>query len=98
MTEDLDNYESEIENALSNNSIKKADKFAHELNASYEAAESYTKKSERISLRLTPTDLKAIKTTAIEEGIPYQTLISGVLHKFVTGKLVDSKHNSSDNM
>ena len=35
--------------------------------------------------------LKDIQVKALEEGIPYQTLIASVLHKYVTGKLVDAK-------
>jgi predicted DNA binding CopG/RHH family protein len=40
---------------------------------------------------MTSKDLEAIKTYAIEEGLPYQTLMSSVLHKFITGRLVDQK-------
>jgi len=57
--------------------------------------QSYAKatlaKDKRITLRLSSLDLEAIQTKAIEEGIPYQTLISSILHKFVTGRLVESK-------
>jgi predicted DNA binding CopG/RHH family protein len=57
--------------------------------------QSYAKaaiaKDKRITLRLSSIDLEIIQTIAIEEGIPYQTLISSVLHKYVTGKLVESK-------
>lgn len=47
-------------------------------------------KDKRITLRLSSLDLDAIQTRAIEEGIPYQTLISSILHKYVTGRLVES--------
>lgn len=46
-------------------------------------------KDKRITLRLSSIDLDAIQTRAIEEGIPYQTLISSILHKYVTGRLVE---------
>ena len=49
-------------------------------------------KDKRITLRLSSIDLESIQTIAIEEGIPYQTLISSVLHKYVTGRLVERKH------
>lgn len=48
-------------------------------------------KDKKITLRLSSLDLEAIQTRAIEEGIPYQTLISSILHKFVTGRLMESK-------
>ncbi len=48
-------------------------------------------KDRRITLRVSSMDLEGIQIRAIEEGIPYQTLISSVLHKYVTGRLVDRK-------
>jgi predicted DNA binding CopG/RHH family protein len=47
-------------------------------------------KDKRITLRLSSLDLEAIQAKAIEEGIPYQTLISSILHKYVTGRLVEN--------
>lgn len=46
-------------------------------------------KDKRITLRLSSIDLESIQTIAVEEGIPYQTLISSILHKYVTGRLVE---------
>jgi predicted DNA binding CopG/RHH family protein len=63
--------------------------------------QSYAKatiaKDRRITLRLSSADLAGIQTKAIEEGIPYQTLISSIIHKYVTGRLVDTnqRHTSS---
>ncbi|GJQ60427.1 MAG: hypothetical protein K8F52_07070 [Candidatus Scalindua rubra] len=45
-----------------------------------------------ISLRVNNQDLEQIKLKAEREGIPYQTLISSVLHKFVTDQLIDQKN------
>jgi predicted DNA binding CopG/RHH family protein len=57
--------------------------------------QSYAKaaiaKDKRITLRLSSIDLESIQTIAVEEGIPYQTLISSVLHKYVTGRLVEQR-------
>jgi predicted DNA binding CopG/RHH family protein len=47
-------------------------------------------KDKRITLRLSSADLEGIRARAIEEGIPYQTLISSVIHKYVTGRLVEA--------
>jgi predicted DNA binding CopG/RHH family protein len=56
--------------------------------------QSYAKatlaKDKKITLRLSSLDLEALQAKAIEEGIPYQTLISSILHKYVTGRLVES--------
>ncbi|MGH8001724.1 MAG: antitoxin [Brasilonema sp.] len=57
--------------------------------------QSYAKatlaKDKQITLRLSSLDLDAIQTKAIEEGIPYQTLISSILHKYITGRLVERR-------
>jgi predicted DNA binding CopG/RHH family protein len=49
------------------------------------------KKDKRINIRLNEKDLESIQNIAVDEGIPYQTLISSLIHKFVTGKLIDKK-------
>lgn len=55
---------------------------------------SYAKETltqdKKITLLLSSLDLEALQAKAIEEGIPYQTLISSILHKYVTGRLVES--------
>jgi predicted DNA binding CopG/RHH family protein len=55
---------------------------------------SYAKETltqdKKITLRLSSLDLEELQAKAIEEGIPYQTLISSILHKYVTGRLVES--------
>lgn len=52
-------------------------------------------KDKRITLRLSSFDLDALQAKAIEEGIPYQTLISSILHKYATGLLVDRRQEGS---
>ncbi len=49
------------------------------------AARNTLKKDRRINLRLTQKDYKQIQIKAIEEGVPYQTLISSIVHKFLNG-------------
>jgi predicted DNA binding CopG/RHH family protein len=51
------------------------------------AARNTLKKDKRINLRLTQKDYHQIQIRAIEEGIPYQTLISSVIHKYLNGSL-----------
>jgi predicted DNA binding CopG/RHH family protein len=50
-------------------------------------AQEELKRKSRINIRISARDLKAIKLKAVEEGMPYQTLIASVLHRYVTGKL-----------
>lgn len=56
------------------------------------AAKNYQRKGKRITIRVYENDLEKIKQIAFEEGLPYQTFITGILHKLSTGYL---KHNSS---
>jgi predicted DNA binding CopG/RHH family protein len=47
------------------------------------------KKDRRVNIRISGKDLEALQKRAIEEGIPYQTLIASLLHKYVSGRLVE---------
>ena len=51
------------------------------------AARNTLKKDKRINLRLTQKDYQQIQIKAIEEGLPYQTLISSLVHKYLNGTL-----------
>jgi len=46
----------------------------------------------RINVRISKRDVEALKTRALEEGIPYQTLVTSILHNYVTGKLEENSH------
>jgi predicted DNA binding CopG/RHH family protein len=48
-------------------------------------------KNKRINIRLSEIDLLGLQAKAVEEGLPYQTLISSVLHKYLTGTLTDKR-------
>jgi predicted DNA binding CopG/RHH family protein len=50
-----------------------------------EAARRYLRKDARINIRLSTADLEMLKRRAAQEGLPYQTLIASVLHKYVSG-------------
>lgn len=51
-------------------------------------AKSTLQKNKRINIRISEKDLTHIQRKAIEEGLPYQTLISSVIHKYVSGALL----------
>ncbi len=59
-----------------------------------EYARSTLKKDKRINIRISQKDLESIQNIAIEEGIPYQTLISSLIHKYVTGKMIEKNRAS----
>ncbi|NJD87923.1 MAG: hypothetical protein FIB05_07910 [Betaproteobacteria bacterium] len=53
------------------------------------AARATAIKDRRVNIRLSSIDLGDIQVKAMEEGVPYQTLIASVLHKYVTGRLAE---------
>jgi predicted DNA binding CopG/RHH family protein len=53
------------------------------------AARATAIKDRRVNIRLSSIDLADIQVKALEEGVPYQTLIASVLHKYVTGRLAE---------
>lgn len=54
-------------------------------------------KDKRINIRLSSRDLEDIQTRAAEEGMPYQTLIASVLHKYVSGRLIETAPRPTTN-
>ncbi|OGT46057.1 MAG: hypothetical protein A3E82_08030 [Gammaproteobacteria bacterium RIFCSPHIGHO2_12_FULL_38_11] len=53
-------------------------------------AKNTLKKDARINIRMPSSDLMRIKKIAEDDGLPYQTLIASIIHKFISGRLVDS--------
>ena len=60
-----------------------------------EAASETFKKDKRINIRISSRDLDAIQKRALVEGMPYQTLVSSILHKYISGSLRDISANKS---
>jgi predicted DNA binding CopG/RHH family protein len=82
----LDKYEEEIEDSLSEiRSVSPARR------KKIETIIRKANEKKNISLRVNSQDLDLLKIYAEKEGMPYQTLISSVLHKFVTDQFVDQK-------
>jgi predicted DNA binding CopG/RHH family protein len=55
-------------------------------------ARNTLKKDKRLNIRISERDLIELQKRAISEGLPYQTYISSIIHKFVSGKLVEVKN------
>ncbi len=49
------------------------------------------KKDMRVNIRISKKDLEALQKRALEDGIPYQTLMASVLHKYVSGRLFEKQ-------
>lgn len=46
-------------------------------------------KSSRVNIRISPQDLEGMQQKALQEGIPYQTLMASVIHKYVAGRFIE---------
>jgi len=91
----LDPYEQDIEDNLDKSKPLSSKAKARELSKLQSAAKEHAKKrkkEQRISIRVFASDLERIKEIAEEEGLPYQTLVTSILHKFSTGRLVVKEH------
>lgn len=86
-----DSLEADILKAYDRGVLKSVAPTKSEL-AKFKAAASATFiKERRVNIRLSSPDLMDIQARALEEGIPYQTLIASVLHKYVSGRLVEKR-------
>lgn len=81
-----DRYEHDILTAYDAGQLKSV-ATKSELARIQSAARATAIKDKRVNIRLSSGDLNDIQVKALEEGIPYQTLIASVLHKYVTGRL-----------
>ena len=83
-----DPYERRVLDAYDSGELKSVATKA-ELAKFRSAARATAIKDRRINIRLSSGDLSDIQVRALEEGVPYQTLIASVLHKYVTGRLAE---------
>ncbi len=82
----LDSFERQIEKAAgSYRSVSKSRK------RTIEATIDRARKSRTVNIRITESVLAELKRRSQEEGLPYQTLISSILHKYVTNRFVDEE-------
>ena len=89
----LDAYEKSLlaayeKGELQSTAVSKADRAAFKL-----AASATFIKDRRINIRLSSPDLMDIQARALEAGMPYQTFIASVLHKYVSGRLTEKLSN-----
>lgn len=90
---ELDAYELDVLAAFEKGLLKSV-ATKSELSRLRAAARATALKDKRVNIRLSSIDLQDIQARALEEGLPYQTLIASVLHKYVTGRLQDTDPSS----
>ena len=85
------NNEKELERSINNNEWKSVGNLSDMKKQVKLAAKNTLLKDQRMNIRIAQRDLEGLKTKALEEVMPYQTLVSSVLHKYVTGKLIEKE-------
>lgn len=86
----LDPYELEVLEAYESGKLKPIASKA-ELERMRAAARATAIKDKRVNIRLSSADLLDIQAKALAEGMPYQTLIASILHKYAAGKLAEKE-------
>jgi predicted DNA binding CopG/RHH family protein len=87
----LDKYEKEVLSAYESGKLKSVGASEAALRRYREYARATLTKNRRINIRVSTQDISDIQARAAEEGMPYQTLVASVLHKFATGRLVEKR-------
>jgi len=90
----LDEYENEILEEYEAGNMRSIGISDSEKKNLSEVAGNTLKKNKRVNIRLSEHDLKAIQSKALQEGLPYQTLISSLIHKYTNGLLVDKSRTA----
>ncbi len=85
--EPIDEEEKDLMESIERGEWRSVNNIEKEKENAIAAAQNTLKKDKRINLRLTQKDYHQIQVKAIEEGIPYQTLISSIIHKYLNGSL-----------
>jgi predicted DNA binding CopG/RHH family protein len=68
-----------------------------EIAAAKSIADATVAKAQRMNIRISEKDLIALRVRAMKEGMPYQTLVSSIIHKYLAGRLVEEGSDSLKN-
>jgi len=82
-------YEADILRSFENGEWKPIKNLKKEMERYREAAAETLLKNRRVNIRISAMDLERLQAKAAADGLPYQTLMASVLHKYVSGRLVD---------
>ena len=85
----LDEEEQEILDAIESGAWELVKPKKSELRNYADVARNTLRKDQRMNIRISKSDLNRIKAKAAKEGMPYQTLVSSLIHKYVCGQRID---------
>jgi len=86
----IDDEERDLVESIERGEWKSVRNLEAEIKKHQAYARNTLKKDKRVNIRISSRDLEAIQTRAVEDGIPYQTLMASVLHRFVAGRLKEA--------
>jgi len=87
----FDKEEQELLDSVERGEWKSVRNLKRQIKRHQQYARNTLKKDRRVNIRISSKDLEEIQAIAMADGIPYQTLMSSVLHRFVNGRLVNAK-------
>ena len=91
MNDTLNEEERDILDRFERGELRSTPGSEQEIEAARQAARNTFNKTKRVNLRVTERDFNLAHSRAREEGIPYQTLLSSVIHKYLSGRLTEKK-------
>ena len=90
MSNYIDSEEQELMESLNEVNLKSIKNDAENMRTLQKAAQTFVKKQEtKMNIRISMSELEKIKQRAENEGLKYQTFVKSVLHKYLTGQLVE---------
>ena len=86
----LDDEERDLVESIERGEWTSVKNLKAEIRKHQEYARNTLRKDKRVNIRISARDLEALQSKAVEDGIPYQTLMASVLHRFVAGRLKEA--------
>ena len=89
----INNQEKELMNSLDEIDLSQIKNDKDNSKLLKKSAKAFVKKEEtKMNIRISSSELEKIKAVALQEGLKYQTFIKSILHKYITGQLIEEKH------
>lgn len=86
----FDDEERDVIESVERGEWKSVKNLNDEIKKHRQYARNTLRKDKRVNIRISSRDLEALQSKAVEDGIPYQTLMGSVLHRFVEGRLKEA--------
>ena len=86
---DIEKHKEEILEDFEKGDFISVPNSSEEIERAKVAAHNFMKRDNRINIRVSGADLNMIRRIAVQEGLPYQTLLASVIHKFAAGRLIE---------